>query len=533
MVDWFAHDLLQELLNACAQESAPTQRLHDLLLAAEALVEAKAQTLDEAQERQIAQGLLSLYLEAQHQNRFADCEKIERAIQSWLLILAPTDNQSALLQTLCASLHDTCKVALQRSTLTLLVMIFESETYPQAVYETLIPTLLGLADLPALAHYLPVVYTGKVAYAVADLALVVLSLMGRHGPAGLLLETVRQHFAQEPEQLRLLARYSLESQILLTLTVVPESNQLYERYHLTLGRWFKLLERRERHPRRPLDADLAECLAIHQELLANVEEVRYPTALHLLDMLKASQAQPDQAWQEVWQAYLLQQLSTSNPYVYYQGTILLYESLFPETEKYHLKQIVDLISAAYTQNKEPYNHFAQRFLATLSVDWRDWRDWQNIFLTTSNAEQALQRFATADEAEVSDLCTILLGRLLQIQEAKESGQEIIEEVQCIVEAAKQVLAKTSAAQEELRETLLDILRFLPARSSEEITFVQELAKNASDQQTQQAVLRALRSARPHKDALPVLQAAASSPNKLIAEAAQQALEREKEREAQR
>ena len=426
--------------------------------------------------------------------------------------------------------EDVHREDLQRATLTLLVIILASEDYPQPVYKTLIPLLLGLADLPALdQHHQPVPHAGVVDYTVADLALVVLSRMGRHGPAGLLLDTVRQHFEREPEQLRLLALYSLESQTLLTPCVVPQTERLYQRYIKALDRWFTLEKRREQHPRRSVNEDLPECLAIQQELLASAEEVRYPTVLYLLAMLEASHTHPDQTWQDIWQTYLLQQISTAtpNPYVYYQEIVLFWESLFPE--KHDLRRVVELLSADYTQGKEPYNRFAQRFLATISGDWRDWRDWrdwQDTFLVAMTAKQAIQSLPTADETEAIDLCTILLGRVLQIQETNESAQAIVEETQRIVETARQALAKTSSIQKELREALLDILRYLPARSGEEIAFVRQLAENSVDQEVQQALVQALRSARPYKDALPVLQAATSSTNQLVATAAQQALARE-------
>jgi hypothetical protein len=589
-----ARDLLKELLKVCEKENDPTQHLHDLLLAADAVLEAKAQTFDDAQEKRIAQGLLICYMEAQRQEKFEDCQKIEHTLRLWLQTLTSEGNQPSLLVMLCMILQDGHRRDVQRATLTLLVRILDGEDYPQPIYETLIPVLLGLADLPALdQHYQPILSTGAVDYTVADLALVTLSRMGRHGPAGILLDVVRQHFEREPAQLGLLARYSLESQRLLTPCVIPQTDLLYQRYIKALDRWFTLKKRSEQHLHRTISKDLSECLAIQQELLASAEEVRYPITLHLLAMLKASHTHPDQVWQEIWQAYLLQQISAvpPNPYVYYQGIMLLWESLFPE--KQSLKPVVELLSAHYTQGKEPYHRFAQRFLATISrdlserrdlrdwKDWKDlrvlrclnewrylrylrylsdwrywkdlrfwthWKDWKDLrylkylrylmdlrdlrhaFLVPMTAQQAIQALPNADETEAIDLCIILLGRILQIEETNESGQTIVEETQRIVETARQMLAETSSTQKELREALLDILRYLPAHSGEEIAFVRQLAENAADQEIQQSLVQALRFARPHKDALPVLQAAASSTNTLVATAAQQALEREQKRQ---
>lgn len=374
-----ARDLLQQLVDASTQESDPKRRLHDLLLAAEALVEAKAQIFDETLEQQIAQELLTLYMEAQQQKESKDCESIERVLRLWLLTLLPGSNQSALLLIICANLQDFSHIALQRAVLTLLVMILALEDYPQPVYDTLIPLLLGLADLPALNQdYQPSPHTGVVDYTVADLALVALSQMGRHGPAGIVLKAVRQHFANEPEQLSLLARYSLEHQMLLTFAVVPQTEPLYQIYLKAVDRWLALQHLRARHPYRTIDEDLPECLAIHQELLAYAEEVRYPTTLHLLTMLHASSTHQDQPWQNIWQTVLFQQLAGNvpQPYVYYQENLLLWESLFPSQE--HQKRMMELLMTDYIQGKKSSNHFAQRFLATISKDWRDLRDWSGF-----------------------------------------------------------------------------------------------------------------------------------------------------------
>src|SRR5205823_3281882 len=75
---------------------------------------------------------------------------------------------------------------------------------------------------------------------VADLALTVLSFIGRQGPPGLLLVDVRKYFTEHPEHVRLLARYSLECGTLITPAVVPFAEETYQRYEAAIGQWITL-----------------------------------------------------------------------------------------------------------------------------------------------------------------------------------------------------------------------------------------------------------------------------------------------------
>ena len=146
---------------------------------------------------------------------------------------------------------------------------------------------------------------------------------------------------------------------------------------------------------------------------------------------------------------------------------------------------------------------------------------QDTFLVAGITEQAIQLLVAADATEAADLSTILTGRLLYMQETKESGQA---EIQRIVETVRQMLAKAGSTEKELHETLLDILRCLPARTGDEIAFVRQLAENTTDQEQHEALLVALSRTRPDKDALPVLQAATASLDAQVAKAAQAALD---------
>src|SRR5205823_13650578 len=130
-----------------------------------------------------------------------------------------------LLVTLENTISDTQHAALQRSTLTLLTMIAqELNDCRSIVFETLIPPLLALAGLPAIDEFKPTISLPVADDpTIIDLALTALCFMGKQGPTGLLLKYIREYFQFHPDQLRLLARYSLESATLLTPVIIPLS----------------------------------------------------------------------------------------------------------------------------------------------------------------------------------------------------------------------------------------------------------------------------------------------------------------------
>src|SRR6266568_1747075 len=101
---------------------------------------------------------------------------------------------------------------------------------------------------------------------------------------------------------------------------------------------------------------------------------------------------------------------------------------------------------------------------------------------------------SVDTAEYVDLLTILLGRILQIQEADERGNAIESEVQVIAQVASVGLISTE--NDEVREAMLDIVRYLPARSVNEIKMVLQLAEGSTDERIQRACAVALERSRP-------------------------------------
>lgn len=492
--------------------------------------------------------------------------------------------------------------ARQRAALTLLILIApQLATCPEVVFKELIPPLLSLAGIPASSEYRP---TPGLAISssldIVDLALSALSFIGRRGPAGLLLRQVQQHFEAHPDHLRLLARYSLESGTLLTPTVVPLEFDHYQRYESAIGRWMKL---RDNHTSTQGTArKLADCLDIHQALLASAEEAAYPAAAHFLRLLEHSSAHPDQPWQQVWQAYLAEQM-TSGSSTAYQESALLWAMLFPAQPD--LQTLAARLLADLQHERDPAQRFAQRFLVTVAFDLRDLRDLRDLnymsylrdylrdlnhlrgprglrnlrslrdlgglsylrclshlsylrylrnhkilkdlshprdlmdtrgliglsylgdlLFTRKMSEQVMTSLIAGnlvDSSQFVDLFTILLGRVLQMNAAKEQGGTIERELGQLVQVVCDSFA--AAGNEEEREAALDILRYLPVRTENEVRSVLRLAERAADERVQQACAAAVAYAHPETPlAWAALEEGRHSAIKLVREAVEGPLE---------
>src|SRR5205807_373371 len=150
-----ASDIIRALLTP-PQNASQEQKKHDLLLAADCLIEARPLAIQSELEKQVADQLLQTYEEAQQCQQFDVCERIEAVIRHWLLSLPREAYRLPLLTALCQSISDTSRLARQRATLTLLTMIApQLDACPSSVFEMLIPPLLALAGLPAIGEHRP------------------------------------------------------------------------------------------------------------------------------------------------------------------------------------------------------------------------------------------------------------------------------------------------------------------------------------------------------------------------------------------
>ena len=139
---------------------------------------------------------------------------------------------------------------------------------------------------------------------------------------------------------------------------------------------------------------------------------------------------------------------------------------------------------------------------------------RHLLLTDEVAEKIIHHLPTKNQEEFLDLLTILLGRLLQIQEANEITEAVEREIQQIAKIAYDGLS--SVHNKEVRHAMLEILSYLPARSSTEIKFVLKLAEGTSDENIQSACAVALRRAQPEtSQAKDVLQIAARSSVEIV------------------
>lgn len=357
-----ASDIIRALLDT-PRSAYPEDREHDLLLAAECIIEARPLTIDATLERQVARRLLYIYEISQRNRRFATCDQVEGVMHRWLLSIPKEAYRPPLLAVLLEALHDTAQVTRQLTTLTLLTMIAQSlHACAPIVFEALIPPLLSLSGSRACGAFKP---DGELAEAanldVLDLAFSALSFMGSRGPAGALLAQVRQHFVEHPEHLDQLARCSLACGILLTPTVIPLAEENFVPYSIAIGQWIAL--RAHYQIQHITGRDIETCLAIHKALLESAEEASYPTALHLLRMLQLMVDHAVQPWYQTWQRYLSDCIDTGS-YVTYQEVSFLMAMLF--SRGYGLKALIELILRHYDSHDSMRRRYARRFIAALT-----------------------------------------------------------------------------------------------------------------------------------------------------------------------
>ncbi len=597
-----ARKLIQVLLDK-AQDADFARQVHDLLLATECLIETKPLTIGSVLEKQIASQLLQTYEQAQKVGKLDVSESIEECMQRWLLNLPHEAYRPASLIVLVETISDTHHALLQRATLTLLIMIGQQlAECPSCVFDMLVPPLQALAGLPALGKFHP---TGMLSissdFTIADLALTALSFMGRPGPSGQLLLIMRQHFKDNPTDLYQLARYSLECGTLITPVVAPLSQNNYEMYEVAIAQWITL--RMHYQQNHVTEQDISTCLTIHTTLLNCAEEASYPTATHILSMLQETALHPDQSWQQTWQDYLLDQLS-SGRYVYYQEIALLWAMLFPTRQALIL--LARHILAHYNGPSIPLQRSAQRFIALLCNDLKDLKDLgdlndlrdlkdpknlkdlrdikdlkdlrymsffrylkdikdmgdlrearefkdtgmskglnylrdvrnllhlkdlkdlRNYLLTDEVIEQAKRKLLVTDLAQYIDLLTILLGHILQFQETDDREESAEHEIRQIVDIVLDALTSKRDNVLEGIEATLDIIRYLPTRSADEVLFILQLAKDTTDTRIHIACSEALRHANPDlPQVLKALETGKQSPIKVIRYAVEKVIQRKK------
>jgi hypothetical protein len=396
-----ASEILRRLVEGVTH--ALEEQVSAFVLATEAIIEARTLAIRLEVQTKTAEQLLVCYEQAQCTHDFETCERIESAIVNWLLSLPKEAYRPPLLHVIFQALKDTQHATCQRSVLTLLTTIAKQlEPCSPIVFLVLIPPLLALAGLPAVGPYKPSAdLTISADFDVADMALSVLSFLGKRGPSGLYLETARHFFKEDPEQLRLLARCSLECGMLITPVIAPlEWEENYQKYNNAIGQWMQLRHDWEqwrwhsagniskaRHS--PSDHDclhcsteqtllectekagylgaiIDKCVSIEQTLLECAEEVSYPSTMHLLEMLRRSRQEAGQPWFEIWKTYLLEQLDTAN-YINYQEVALLWNKLFLGRR---LQPLANSILQHYTSDGKITTKYAYRFISYVLGNFR-------------------------------------------------------------------------------------------------------------------------------------------------------------------
>jgi len=383
-----ANEIIRTLLLTPTHEIPGGQELR-LRLAAECLIDAEPFAIDPRIERYVAEQLVHTYEEMQSMQEYENCLHIEAIMRHWLLSLPYKEPAAIVLTVLRDAISSHQQPIYQRTSLTLLAMFIEQVTpCSSAILSALLPPLLALAGLPSIGGYQPAPGAMPSAdLAIADLSLTILSLLGMHGPAGMLVENVQRHFDNHPAQLQLLADYSLESHTLLTPTIVPKKDEGSEEWpgDVSLRRWQLLLnQHREGHTTKH---EIQSSLAIHRTLLAAAEEMRYPLTLHLLALLTEAQHSLNLSWKDVCQHYLKEQLRAGH-YCSYQECIFLWCTLFPERQD--IQPLVALIAEHLEYDGQLVQHYAQRFLATLADCLLALDDLRSLEETTPAGEHFLE-----------------------------------------------------------------------------------------------------------------------------------------------
>ncbi len=159
---------------------------------------------------------------------------------------------------------------------------------------------------------------------------------------------------------------------------------------------------------------------------------------------------------------------------------------------------------------------------------KDLQDLRNSLLTQEVIEQTKQKLLSADPAQYIDLLTILLGRILQFQEANQMGDSVEHEICQIVDIVLDVFASKNANEFEGIEATLDIIRYLPARSADEVLFILQLAEDTMDARIHTACSESLRHSNPDlPQVLKALEVGEQSSIKIIRYSAEKVIERKK------
>jgi hypothetical protein len=431
-----ARQIIHSLLTT-TQGTDFTSHVHDVLLAAECLIESKPLTLGPVLEKQIVLQLLQVYEEAQRRRLEAVCEQVEDVMRRWLLSLPGEAYRPTVLAVLHDALSGAQQMALQHAALTLLTVITPQLTScPALVFSSLTPSLLALAGLPAVGDYLPTQrLSSALDLTIATQAVFVLSFMGKQGPGGALLKIVDEYIGIHPEHLRFLARASFESPLLLTPTVVPRSEENRQRYISALKQWIAL---REQHRTgRVTEREVDHCLTVQRALLDCAEEVAYPRMIYLVNLLQIGGCHSYHSWRYTWQAHISDQI-TSGSYLNYQEGVLLWTFLF--SESHDIETLVALIAVHVSSADMLVQHLARHFLAMLSYYQRALQDMPDLEDQSAVVDQLDRLAQLALLEEVAGLERPSTRALLDQRELPKLRTQLSKRVPPRVQQLRQVIS---------------------------------------------------------------------------------------------
>ncbi|MEU7876210.1 NACHT domain-containing protein [Dactylosporangium sp. NPDC049140] len=353
-----ANRLLGELMDGPAPRTPG-----DVMLCAECLVDVRPGTAARDLQRRICAALLDVYAAAHAAHDWPTCSRVEQAAHG--LLLRPqrrTGSLSAFTEVVAATI-DTDGPLLEPTTALLAMVAGEVAHHSAEALMPLVPAVMTLAGAPAVGAFRPRPGVRPVAPDVQGYCVTVLSLLDAQGPAGAELAQVRERLGGRPTTLEMAGRMSLLARALLTPTVAPVRKDMNERYRSALDAWRGLLRGTDQVGGRAVSA----AVDIHRRLLDAADQVRYPLAAMLVEMLERAGRGPHGEEVAIGRSYLAEQMRAGT-FLQYRMAAMLWTAVLDDAPSQ--EALAALLREQFTGPDGDRQLFARCYLAMLCDDKR-------------------------------------------------------------------------------------------------------------------------------------------------------------------
>ncbi|GAA3285284.1 NACHT domain-containing protein [Dactylosporangium vinaceum] len=349
----------------------------DVILCAECLVDVRAGTVTRDLQRRICTALLDVYAAAHAAQDWLVCSRVEHAAHGLLLRPQRRTGVLSVFTEVLAATIDSDGPLLQPATALLAMVAGEVAHHAAEALAPLVPTVMTLAGAPPVGAFRPRPGPRPAAPDVQGYCVTVLSLLDAHGPAGADLTRIREQLGAHPTTMEMAGRLSLRLGTLLTPTVAPVRKDASERYRSALDAWRGLLGGTDRAGARVVSA----AVEVQRRLLDAADQVRYPLAAMLVEMLE--RAGPGGTGDEVaaCRAYLAERLETGT-FLQYRMAAMLWTAILADPGSQ--EALAALVRRQFTGPPGDRQLFARCWLAMLCDDKR-----------TSSYTDYLERMRTA------------------------------------------------------------------------------------------------------------------------------------------